>query len=171
MCSSSPPPCVPASETRPPPPPGNFSQQIFARCAPAHFGSKFRKILAWAKLRLPSRRRRRRRRRRRHSRPRGHPASVETTNLTDMRKYRMSPIAYSRRLMIKNRRTLNPFRTRTQHGRMHMAECRRLLFLTTCRARMIANHLRYMILVRCSSLIKGCQNHIGFAMIRASSEE
>jgi len=67
--------------------------------------------------------------------------------------------------------SLNPFRTRTQHGRMHMAECRRLLFLTTCRARMIANHLRYMILVHVVALIKGCQNHIGFAMIRASSEE
>ena len=38
------------------------------------------------------------------------------------------------------------------------------VFLTTCSD----DSKPYMILV---ALIKGCQNHIGFAMIRASSEE
>ena len=59
---------------------------------------------------------------------------------------------------------LNPFRTRTQHGRMHMAGRRQLLFLTT----RSDDSKPYMIRV---ALIKGFQNHIGFAIIRASDEE
>ena len=60
---------------------------------------------------------------------------------------------------------LNPFRTRTQHGRMHMAGRRQLLFLTT----RLDDSKPYMIRV---ALIKGYQNHIGFAIIqRASCEE
>ena len=58
----------------------------------------------------------------------------------------------------------NPFRTRTQNGRTHMVGRRRLLFLTTCSD----DSKPYMILV---ALIKGFQNHIGFAIIRASGEE
>ena len=59
---------------------------------------------------------------------------------------------------------VNPFRYRTQHGRMLMAGRRRLVFLTTCSD----DNKLYMILV---ALIKGFQNHIGFAIIRASGEE
>ena len=58
---------------------------------------------------------------------------------------------------------INPFRTRNQHGRTHMAGRRRLLFLTHC----LYDSKPYTILV---ALIKGFQNHIGFAIIQAESE-
>ena len=50
------------------------------------------------------------------------------------------------------------------HSRKHLAGRRQRLFLTTCSDR----SKTYMILV---ALVKGFQNHIGFATIRASDEE
>ena len=61
-------------------------------------------------------------------------------------------------------RGFNPFKRRSQMGRTNMDGRRRLLFLTTCSD----DSKPYMILV---ALIKGFQNHIGFAIIRASGEE
>ena len=63
----------------------------------------------------------------------------------------------------ENSLTLNPFRTRTQHGRTHMARRRRLQSLTNCSD----DSKPYMILV---AHIKGFQNLIGFAIIRANGE-
>ena len=60
--------------------------------------------------------------------------------------------------------SLNPFRTRTQHSRMHMVGRWRLPFLATCSD----DSKPYMIL---KALDESYKNHIGFAIIRASGEE